>query len=809
VETLVQDTRYALRSLRRTPAFTAAALLTLALGVGANTAIFSVVDAVLLRPLPYPRPDRIVQLLRTSKGDASTAHTGAQYMFFRDNLKSVDALAAWRGPTGFNMAAGDSAEYVRAMPVSKEFFDVFGVHAAFGETFDADEDRVGGPDAVVLAYGLFSRFFAANPAVIGTAILLGDRPHRVVGVMPRDFRSMPPADVYVPLRPSTTGPGGGYNYSVAGRLKSDVALAQANAEAATVSAAWIDEFVAAHPDAQRPLYRYALAPFQSSVSKYAKPALLMMLGAVGMLLLIACANTANLLLARGSGRGREIAVRAALGAGRTRIMRQLLTESVILFVIGGTLGVLLAYWSVPALLELTPTTYTVYQDVSVNTRVLAAMLALSTVTGFVFGLAPALSLSRAGLAEAFKEDGTRTTSSRRSAWIRKTLAIVEVALCMVLLIGAGLLIRTFANIRAVDPGFDVHGVVTARMSMQGDRYATSEAINRFFARGLDEIQRIPGVQSAAVVNGVPIARALNLNVDVLDGPESVQRALVDWRYASAGYFETMRIPIVAGRAFGDSDRAGAPPVAVVSEQFARKFLRGVNPIGRHIRVFKDDGAIEIIGVARDLKEGGLVQPPIPVMYVPVEQANIAGIRASHTYYPMSWVVRANSMGAELTREIRERLRAIDSQQPVSAFVTMEEVKADAMSDQTFQMTLLSVLAGVGLILAAAGIYGLIAYSVAERTREFGIRMALGATRDRILKTVLMQGAALGIAGVAVGLVGALLLTRTLQNFVYGVSPIDPSTFTAVSVLLVAVAAVASIVPAYRAVRLNPTAALRD
>jgi predicted permease len=361
----------------------------------------------------------------------------------------------------------------------------------------------------------------------------------------------------------------------------------------------------------------------------------------------------------------------------------------------------------------------------------------------------------------------------------------------------------------VDPGFDVHGVVTARMSMQGDRYATSEAINRFFARGLDEIQRIPGVQSAAVVNGVPIARALNLNVDVLDGPESVQRALVDWRYASAGYFETMRIPIVAGRAFGDSDRAGAPPVAVVSEQFARKFLRGVNPIGRHIRVFKDDGAIEIIGVARDLKEGGLVQPPIPVMYVPVEQANIAGIRASHTYYPMSWVVRANSMGAELTREIRERLRAIDSQQPVSAFVTMEEVKADAMSDQTFQMTLLSVLAGVGLILAAAGIYGLIAYSVAERTREFGIRMALGATRDRILKTVLMQGAALGIAGVAVGLVGALLLTRTLQNFVYGVSPIDPSTFTAVSLLLVAVAAVASIVPAYRAVRLNPTAALRD
>jgi len=809
VQTLIQDSRYGLRSLARTPAFTIAALVTLALGIGANTAIFSVVDAVLLRPLPYPQPDRIVQLQRRSTGDVSSGHTGAQYLFFRDNMKSVEALAAWRGPTGFNMIAGESAEYVRAMPVSKEFFQVFGVRPVYGDAFNADHDRVGGADAVVLGYGLFTRLFGGNPAVIGATVLLGGRPHTVVGVMPRDFRSTPPADLYVPLRPSTTGPGGGYNYSVAGRLKPEVSLDQANAEAGTVFEAMIAAFIATRPDAKRPLYRYALAPFQTSISRSARPALLMMLGAVAMLLLIACANTANLLLARASGRGREIAVRVALGAGRGRIVRQLVTESVMLFVIGGTLGVLLAYWSVPALMNLTPTAYTVYQDVGVDARVLAAMLFLSALSGLVFGLAPAISLSRHELVVAFKEDGTRTTSNRRSAWLRKVLAVAEVALCMLLLIGAGLLLQTFAKMRAVDPGFDVHNVLTARMSMQGDRYATAEDVNRFFNRGLDQIRGISGVQSAAVVNGVPIARALNLNVDVLDGPESIERALVDWRYASTGYFETMRIAIVSGRGFADEDRAGAPPVAVVSERFARKFLKGVNPIGHHIRVFQDDGAIEIVGVAKDLSEGGLVQPPIPVMYVPISQANIAGIRSSHTYYPMSWVVRASNTGPELTRQIRDALRSIDSKQPVSGFVTMEEVKAEAMSDQTFQMTLLVVLAGVGLALATAGIYGLIAYSVAQRTREFGIRIALGATHHRIVKAVLLQGAMVGVTGVLVGLAGAVAFTRTLRNFVYGVSTLDPKTFAAVSVLLIAVACVASVVPALRTVRLNPTAALRE
>ena len=623
--------------------------------------------------------------------------------------------------------------------------------------------------------------------------------------MPRGFVSVPPADVYVPLRPSTTGPGGGFNYAVAGRVKRDVSVGQANAEAASV---W-EAFRGAYPAAIRPTeYTAAFLPYQSTSAGFARPALLLMLGAVGMLLLMACANTANLLLARAAGRGREIAVRAALGAGRARIVRQLLTESVMLFVAGGALGVALAYLTVRALLSLTPAGYTNYQDVRIDATVLLVALAVSVLTGLLFGLAPALSLSRHDLVGAFKDDGTRTTASRRSGWLRQTLAVAEVALCMLLLVGAALLVQTFVRMRAIDPGFDPHGVLTARMSLQGERYATADAINRFFDRGLDRIRAIPGVQSAAVVNSVPIDRGLNLNVDVLDGSEKVEGEITDWRYASTDYFRTMGISIVSGRGFEASDRAGSPPVAVVSEQFARRYLKGANPIGHHIRIFAPE-SLEIVGVAKDLREGGLIGPLLPVMYVPVAQAAIAGIRASHTYFPMHWVVRTSDTGPETVRQIREAVRTIDPKQPFSAFVTMDDVKSGAMTNQTFQMTLLTAFAVFGLLLATAGIYGLIAYSVAQRRREFGIRIALGASRYRILRSVVREGAMLGVIGVAAGLVAAFALTRTLQRFVYGVSTLDPLTFASVGALLIVVAVVATLIPALRAVRLSPTAALRE
>lgn len=806
LETFIQDLRYGARTLARTPGFTLAAILTLALGIGANAAVFSVVNAVLLRPLPYPEPERILQMTRRYPQGDGAGQTGLRYLFFRDNMKSFEALAAWRNPTGFNILTGDSAEYVKAMPVSKEFFQVFGVRPLHGEAFHDEQDRTGGPDVVVLGHPIWTRMFGADPSVVGRALTLGDRPHTVIGVMPGGFKTVPPADLYVPLRPGTSGAGGGYNYIVAGRLRRELRPEQAAAEATAVFSA----FKAAHPNAPgKQELPTGFDPYQRRISRDVRPALLVMLGAVGMLLLIACANTANLLLARASGRGREIAVRAALGAARARIVRQLLTESVLLFVAGGAVGLLLAYWAVPALLALTPVGYTVYQDVRIDTTVLVVMLGVSAVTGLLFGLAPAVSLSRHDLVEAFKDDGTRTTANRRAGWLRKGLVVTEVALCMLLLVGAGLLVQTFVKMRAIDAGFDTHNLLVARMSLQGDRYTTTSDMNRFFDQALDRIRRIPGVQSAAVVNGIPIDYALNLNVDVLDGPEKIEDGLTDWRYASPNYFEMLGIRIVAGRGFDERDRGNAAPVAVVSEQFARKYLKGVNPIGHHIRVFDTDSPMEIVGVAQDLREQGLVGEVPTVMYVPVGQANIAGIKTSHTYFPMNWVVRADNVGLGLVRQIREEVRSLDPKQPFSSFTTMDEVKAGFVEDQLFQMTLLGGFAIIGLLLASAGIYGLVAYSVTQRTREFGIRMALGASRDRILRSVVKQGAVLAGAGVAVGLVAAAALTRLLQNFVYGVSTLDPLTFATVAILLVVVSVLASLVPALRAVRLNPVSALRE
>jgi putative ABC transport system permease protein len=476
--------------------------------------------------------------------------------------------------------------------------------------------------------------------------------------------------------------------------------------------------------------------------------------------------------------------------------------------------VAIAYWAIPLLLTLTPPGLRLYQDVRVDAGVLLVALVLAVATGILFGLAPGISLARTDLAEAFKEDGTRTAGGVRSAIFRRTLVVAEIALCMLLLVGAGLLIRTFMSMSAVDPGFDPTGIVTARMSLQGDRYSTPEAYLRLFDQGLDRLRQVPGVRAASVVNGVPIERGLNLNVDILDvrepdGRMRFDNAVTDWRYASSNYFSTMGIPIVAGRGFEDGDRAGAPSIAVVNEEFARRFFKDQGAIGQRIRVFDTDGSIEVVGVAKDVREQGLTRPLPPLMYVPIHQANPAGVRAAHTYFQMSWVVKTSGRVPTLERDMREALRAVDPQVPFSAFRTMEEVKEAAVSVQQFQMVLLGVFAGVGLLLAAAGVYGVVAYSAAQRTREYGIRLALGATRVRILRSVLAHGTRLSLAGVGVGLAFSALSVRVLEGTVWGVSTLDPLTFAAVAALLVAVAVLASMVPAFRAIRRSPLEALRD
>ena len=806
IETLAQDLRYGLRALLRTPGFTAAALLTLALGIGANTAIFSVVNAVMLRPLPYPEPDRLVQFVWRNAQGAWPRITGAEFLYFRDRLRSVEGFAASSGAGSFNLVSGDRAEYVTALYVSKDYFPALGISPALGNGFTEQHDRAGGPDVALLTHSLWRRQFGEDPAVIGRSIHLGDKPFIVIGVMPGGFDGRTSSDLFLPLRPSTSGRGGGSNYTAIARLRPGVSIQQANAETET----FLDDFFASTgvkrtPDSRR----YGFTSLQESLASPVRPALLLMLGAVALLLLIACANTASLLLARASGRTREVAMRAALGANRARIIRQLLTESVMLATAGAVLGLLIAHWSVPGLLSLTPPGYLVVDDVRIDAVVLAVTMLTAVITGVLFGLAPALSLSRQQLAEAFRDSSGRSATASKAGLLRKGLVVAQVAICTLLLVAAGLLIQTFVKLRSVDPGFDPTGVLTARMSLQGERYADPSRLNAFYETGLERIRLIPGVRAAAVVNGLPIERALNLNVDVLDGPEKIEDALTDWRYATAEYFDTMGIPVVAGRGFTDADRAGAPRVAVVSEEFARRFFNGANAIGRHIRVFDADGSIEIVGIVKDLKEAGLKGQPMPVMYVPVAQTHEREIRTTHSYFQVNWVVRANRPDAALIRQVDEALRAVDSRQPISAFRTMTEVKSRAIATERFQMTLLTAFAGIGLLLAAAGIYGLLAYAVAQRTREFGIRIALGASRSQILASVVWSGAILAVVGVALGTLAALGASRTLQNFVWNVSTVDPATFITVALVLVAVAVIASLVPAFRALRLDPMTALRE
>jgi predicted permease len=803
LETFVQDARYAVRTLLRTPGFTLAALVTLALGIGANTAIFSVVNAVLLQPLPYEGAERIVEMHRNN-GGLYNGHTFVRFAYFKENLTSFERFAAWRS-VAFNLVAGDHAEYVSGLAVSQEYFQVFGGTPLYGRTFEAQEDVPRGPDVVVLKHDLWRRLFGSDPAALGQTIALGERSYLIVGIMPDGFDPARAGDFYVPLQPGPIGPGGGYNYRVAARLAPDVTREAANAEAAAAFAA----FKAAHPTQvfrnEEPI---EFRSMQESLSRDVRPALLLMLGAVGMLLLIACANTANLLLARASARGREMSLRTALGARRGRIIRQLLTESVLLFSTGGVLGVTLACWLVPVLVASTPPGYLPPRPVRIDAVVLVVTMAVSVITGLVFGLAPALGLSRPDMVHAFRDDGARTTGGRRSQWLRRGLVVAEIGLCMLLLVGAGLLIQTFLKLRAVELGFDATNVITARMSLHGERYSKAEAARRYFEQGLARISRIPGVESAAVVNGIPVEYGLNLNFDRTDTPEP-ETHLTDWRYMTPDYFRALGIEIVQGRGIDERDGRGAARVAVVSEQFARRYYRDSSPIGRYITVFTDDGPIEIVGVARDLREAGLRGAVPAVMYVPVAQASDAAVRVAHLYFQVSWVVRASRLSPELTADIREALRAVDPRQPITAFRSLDEVKARAMSHETFQMTIVTLFATIGLALAAAGIYGLIAYSVAQRAREFGIRMALGATRQQVMAAVLLQGAVLAVGGIIAGLLAASAMTRWLQAFLYEVSTVDLATRVMVGALLLIVSLLASVVPAMRVLRLDPVAALRE
>jgi len=806
-----RDLRYAARVLRKSPTFTAAAVATLALCIGANTAIFSVVDAVLLRPLPYPHPDRLAWVARhyhdqRSEGEG-LAENGRIWEAVRDNAGYLDAAVFSDGSMGVNFAAGGRVEYVKQQRVASGFFRVLGIAPLIGREFSADDDREGGPAVTVLSHALWKRIFREDPSIVGQAITLRGEPYTVVGVLPANFQSSTPADLWTPLRPSQNGEGGGWNYVVAGRLRPGVTWAQADTQIEALGAPIF------HENGRQTSVRLHLISFQRGLTDDLHRPLLILWAAVGVVLLIGCVNIAGLLLARAAGRTRELATRMALGGGRAALVRQLLAESVLLGLCGGAAGVILGWLGVKALKLLAHDSLNVWQAVELNWRVLAATGCASIAAGILFGLYPALVASRLEIRAALGEAG-RGVAGGRNPWPRRLLVASEVALGVVLLVGAGLLIRTFAHLRGLNPGFDAHNVIAAQLSLQDARYATSQRVNRLFDESLARIRELPGVESAAVTLSLPYERALNDGFQRLDGRHvDTEPQITNMFYVSPEFFRVLRIPLLRGRVFSTADSSTAASALVVSESFVRMYLRDDDPLGRHLDLGGGDKR-EIVGVVGDIQQksgwgDGSPSSVMPDIYIPSTQVEDKFMQLVHIWFSPSWIVRTTGPAEGVIAGMQRALESVDSRLPFAGFHSMEDVRYRALAQERFQAVLLGALAGLALLLAAVGIYGLIANSVAERTRELGIRLALGASLAQAMRSVALPGVALALAGVVAGSVLAGFAAQLLRHLVWGVRPGDPLTFVAVGLGLLGVATAASFLPALRITRLNPAETLRQ
>jgi predicted permease len=814
---LVRNVRYALRLFRRAPGFTAAAVATLALCIGANTAIFSVVDAVLLRPLPYPQPERLALVGMSQKYKGITrddnSFTGEGWFLVRDQARAFDAACYTGISSGANFSFGRSAEYVRQQRVGAGFFRVLGVAPLFGREFTPAEDRPGGPAIAVLSYGFWKRALHGDAGVLGRGIMLRGEPYVVVGVMPPRFRTDIAADLWTPLRPSTEGEGDGDNYGIIARVRPGFTWQQAHAEAAVIGVNVIRRLREHHyltPDTEA---RSGLVPLQRGLASDIRTPLLLLWAAVAAVLLIGCVNVAGLLLARGAARAREIATRMALGGGRAAVVRQLLTESLLLALAGGLLGALLGYGGLVVLRRYSEM-LGIWQDVELNARVLAATAAIALATSVLFGLAPALAAARSDVRAALSEGGARGVAGSRRLWTRRLLVPLEVALGFVLLTSAGLLLRTFANMNDQQAGFDPSGVLTARMSLQDARYRDPAKANLLAEQTLARIHALPGVDAAALALHLPYERPVNLGMRRLDGPQvdpEHQYQMTNFSYITPEYFRVMRIRLLRGREFSAADGPQAQPVAMVDESFARRYFPNTDVLGRHLGMF--NRAWTVVGVVANVPHhagfGNFEKPvPSPAVYISVAQTPGPLFETVHTWFSPSWVVRGSVPPRDLIAGVTRSMEAVDPLLPLSGFEPMAELRAGSMRGHRFMAVLLGSLAALALLLAFVGIYGLVANSVAVRTRELGIRMALGAGASRVIRTVVTPGVALALAGVAVGCGLAMPATRLLESLLFGVTAGDPATYASVALCLLLAALAASIIPALRIARLNPAETLR-
>jgi len=818
VELLIQDLKHAFRMFRQNRAFTAAAIAALALGIGANTAIFSVVSAVLLKPVPFPDPDRVVLFMNTSPQGSGPNASPAKFAHWRQQTTVVQDATAFRTNV-VNYTGGQFPEQLRAGEVSADYFRLFGARVVMGRTFTPEEDRPGGEKVAVLSYGLWTRRFSADPAIIGKSISLSGDPFVVIGVISPDFDIAefgPEPDLFVPFQLDPNTVDQGHFFQAAARIKPGVTLEQAQAQL-KLSA---DGFRTKFPQALQENNSFSVERLQQVFVRNARPTLLILSAAVAFVLLIACANVANLLLVRATARKREVALRAAIGAGRGRIIRQLLTESVALSVVGGAIGLALGVLGIRALLTINTAGLPRIGDqgalVGIDWRVLAFTAAVSVVTGIVFGLMPALQSSRTDLNRTLKDSVIQSGATFRYNKARSILVVVEVALALLLLVGSALLIRTLVNLRNVNPGYDASNILTMRMSLAGAKYVKTDVVEQLLRDGVERLQALPGVERASATCCVPLEGGYGLPFRILGRPldKTPFHGGGAWLTISSGYFDVFKIPIKRGRAFTDRDDAAAPGVVIINEAMAKQFWKDGDPLNDRILigagVMKELNAErerQIVGIASDVKDGGLNADPGPHMYVPNAQVPDALNALNVRITPVAWVVRTKGSPYSYSTAIQEQLRQT-SGLPVSDVRSMEEVVSRSISRQRFNVLLMTVFGASALLLAAIGIYGLMAYSVAQRTREIGIRMALGAEAQQVRKMVVFQGMRLAVIGVVVGLVAAFALTRLMASFLFGVEARDPVVFIAMPVLLTVVSIVAVWLPARRASTVNPLVALR-
>jgi putative ABC transport system permease protein len=805
VDTSLADLRYAARRLRATPGFTTIAVLTLALGIGATTAIFSALKPILLEPLPYPDASRIVSVIELHANGARSDGTFALYRWFLERARSFEAIAVYK-PWRPAMTGFDQPERFEGQRVSADYFRVLRVSPIVGRDFDAADDRLRGPNVVILSDALWRRRFHADPAIVGREITLDDNLFTVIGVMPGGFENVlaPSAELWALMQYDTSVPAQGrewgHHMKTIARLAPGATAALATREIGTLGRAVVTE---RHPETYDPATQFAVASLHDEITSGVRPALLAILGAVALVLVIACVNVTNLLLARGVQRRGEFALRAALGAGRTRLVRQLLTESILLAFLGGVAGVAVAIAGVRALLALSPPGLPRLGAIHADTTVFAAGAAVTTIIGLAFGLMPALQAARNDPHLDLQHNAQRTGGGHQRT--RKALVIAQVALALVLLVGSGLLLRSLERLFAQATGFESGGLLTMQVQIVGHRFDQSPARFRFFEQALAAARRVPGVTSAGLTSQLPLSGDRDQFGAHFDAaPDQPAATYGVFRYAvTPGYLETMQVPLRAGRFLDEHDAAGTPLVALISESLAGARFHG-NAIGERLRI-GPAGPFTIVGVVGDVKQLSLALSDPDAVYISPAQSWFISWFADSS---MSLVVRARGDAASLAPALRAAIWSVDKDQPIVRVATMDELLAATAAERRFSLTLFEAFALAALVLAAAGIYGVLAGSVAERTREIGVRAALGASRADILALVLGQGMALTVLGVATGLAGAAAASQALRTMLFGISRLDPVTYVVVTVLLTCVSAIACGVPAWRAVRVDPASTLR-